>query len=389
MHVRYRRMGKSAGSLAGFNGRVDPAFGKERLGNFAHAWIKGVVGVHHGFLRLIPGHQRWVFHWQGRVAVPDLHDIQTQPFAFQLVIAVRQFGIGVHDRVAQRIDHFGFDLVRQMAAVLGRRHVAPAVKDFLFLGLSVVHTGKDLDVLGKYARQFFSSCLPFRPLGVGQEIQRGFDVQRLAVDLERQTRDGFIEQAFPRVANNPQIVQELFQLVRQLVRFHGADSIKNRLIARKIGVLGQQAFQMVIVKPVQLEREEHQRRGKVGDLFLQIRHELGAVRVGGQLIIAQARKRHDAPGDVVDLFIAQHAFKKTSRIKRSKVVFIVAGKAGTGCLQPFQIAFQLGRIFASIKIVKVPLRQIPQVAASARGIGIPDGKWQLEHEWILSSSVWE
>ena len=65
------------------------------------------------------------------------------------------------------------------------------------------------------------------------------------------------------------------------------------------------------------------------------------------------------------------------------------GKAGTGLLQPFQIAFQLGRIFASIKIVKVPLRQIPQVAASARGIGIPDGKWQLEHEWILSSSVWE
>jgi len=88
VHVGHRGMGKGARCLAGFDGGINPAFVKKRFGDFTHAGIKGGIGVHHHGFGLRPVDDAGVFHWQRCVAVPDLHPIQPQPFAFQFVVAM-------------------------------------------------------------------------------------------------------------------------------------------------------------------------------------------------------------------------------------------------------------------------------------------------------------
>ncbi len=116
-------------------------------------------------------------HRQRRVAVPDLHPVQPQPFALQLVVAVAQPRIGGDHGVAQRLDHFGLHVVGQVPPGLGRGHPAPAVDDFLFLGLRVVHAGEGLDVLAENARQFLRCRLALGAVLIGQQVQRALDVR--------------------------------------------------------------------------------------------------------------------------------------------------------------------------------------------------------------------
>ena len=93
-------MGKRAGCFAGFYRRINPALGEERRRQFTHARIEGVVGVHDDLLSLAPVDQTRVFHGQWCIAVPDLHLVEPQPFALELVIAVRQLRIGLNHRIA-------------------------------------------------------------------------------------------------------------------------------------------------------------------------------------------------------------------------------------------------------------------------------------------------
>jgi len=61
---------------------------------------------------------------------------------------------------------------------------------------------------------------------------------------------------------------------------------------------------MRVIEAVKFKRIEHQRCGEGGDFVLRIRHEFGAIAVGGDLVIAQTRVGHDAPCDDIDLFVA-------------------------------------------------------------------------------------
>ena len=105
-------MGKGPGRLARLDAGVDPAVGKERFGQFAHPRIKRVVGCHDRGLGLVPVNKSGVFHGQGRVAIPDLHAVQTEPLALEFIIAVAEFGIGGNHRVPQGFYNLGFDLIR-------------------------------------------------------------------------------------------------------------------------------------------------------------------------------------------------------------------------------------------------------------------------------------
>jgi hypothetical protein len=227
---------------------------------------------------------------------------------------------------------------------------------------------------------FSLACVLCTRAKVGQQVQHAFDVQRLVVYLEFQPGDGLVEQTFPCVADDAQIMQELLHLVGKLVIFHRADTVEHRLIPRQIRLLAQQVGKVIILQPVQFKREEHQRRGKVGDLLLRVRHEFGTAGIRGQLVIAQPRVRHDAPGDLVDLLIAQHTVQQFVRIQFGQFAFVIFGKAAAGLFKPVQIALELGGVFTGVQVVKIPFRQLAEGRGPGTGVGIKDGDGQLKHE---------
>ncbi len=184
MHLGHCRMRECARCLARFHARVDPALVKERRGNVGHARIKFPIGGHDHFACLVPRDRAGFHGWKRRVAVPDLHAIQPQPLALKLIIPVRQLGIGGDNGVAQRLDHLGFDIVGQVARRLRGWHAAPAINDFFFLGLGVVHTGKGFDVFAKHGGQFARRCLALIARRFGQQVERAFDVQLFSVHDE-------------------------------------------------------------------------------------------------------------------------------------------------------------------------------------------------------------
>ena len=122
-------------------------------------------------------------------------------------------------------------------------------------------------------------------------------------------------------------MQELFQLIGQLVRLHRTHPVKDGFVARKVSVYSDQSCKVVIVQPVELQPVEYQRRRVGRDLVLTVGHEFGAVAVGGALVIAQARERHDASGDHVDLFIALHCTQQARCIQISQFAFEALSKA--------------------------------------------------------------
>ena len=82
VHIGDCRMSKGPWCLAGLDACIDPAFGEKRLGQVAHARVKGGVRIHDHALRRRPVDRAGVFDWQGRVAIPNLHLVEAQPLAF-------------------------------------------------------------------------------------------------------------------------------------------------------------------------------------------------------------------------------------------------------------------------------------------------------------------
>ena len=65
-------------------------------------------------------------------------------------------------------------------------------------------------------------------------------------------------------------MQEFLQLVRQLVRAHGAHPLEHRAVAGQIGVGVQLGVELGVGNAVQLQREEHKRRGRIGHAVLRV-----------------------------------------------------------------------------------------------------------------------
>ena len=146
-HIRvgicHSGMRKGTGRFALFHRRINPTIGEKRLSQFGHARIKGRISLGHNTARLDPWHDALILHRQGRVAIPDLQGFKAQPLGLKRVIAVRKARIGRHDRVAQRLDHLGLDMVGQMPCRLRGGQFAPPILDLFFFGQSVMHPRKE------------------------------------------------------------------------------------------------------------------------------------------------------------------------------------------------------------------------------------------------------
>ena len=382
--VGHRGVGEGAGGLAGLDRGVDPALVEEGFGDLAHAGVEGGIGVHHHAAGGGPVDGFLLFHRQGLVAVPDLHGVEAEPLALQLVVAVAELGVGGDDGVAQGLDHFRFDMVGEVPAGLGRGHLAPAVDDFLFLGAGVVDAGEGADVLAEDAGEFAGGGLALGALRFGEKGERAFDSQVLAVDGEGEPGDGFVEEPLPRVADDTEVVQEPLELVGELVGLHRADAVENRFVAGEVSVPGIHGGQRLVFQAVEFQREKHQRGGVIGDLLLAVGEEFRAARIGGDLVVPQAGEGHDAAGDVADLLVTLDAGQEARGVERGELAFVIGGKGGALGFQPVEIALELGGVLGAVEIGQVPFRQVAKVVGAGAGVGVEGGPGQMDHEALLS-----
>ena len=229
--------------------------------------------------------------------------------------------VGGDHGVAQRLHDLGFHMVGEVTAGLRRGQLAPAVLDLLFLDDRVVYAGENLDVFGKDARQARA-----RPLRV---CPRSCSVSRLRAASMSQSPRHRPRIRGPRSSRRKAcstpprrrstVVQETLQLVGELIGLHRAHAVEERLVARKIGVsAGEERAQMSIVRSGSSPaRRRPAASVNVGDPVLAVGEELGALRIGGLLVIAQARVGHDASRDPVDLLVSPNAVQHVVGRSRS------------------------------------------------------------------------
>ena len=237
--------------------------------------------------------------------------------------------------------------------------------------------GEKLDVLAEHLGQRMGRRFTPRAGGVGQQVEGGFQVKLLGLtfDGEHEAGHRLVEKLVPGAGpDNAFVVEELFQLVRQLVRAHRAHAIENGLVAGESGVCRHEAGKMVVIQPVEFKAEEDQGRGGVGHAVLRVAHELGAFGVHRVLVVAQARVGHEPPGDHVDAFVFLHASQKARCVLATKLAFVSGGKSGAGTLQFRHVGSVGGRVGGGVEVRQVPVRQVTKAAAG--GIGIEKGLWQ-------------
>ncbi len=369
MHFGDGGVRKGARGLAGLHARIDPALVEERLGQRCHFRGEGGIGIHHHGPGGGPVDHLHILGRQRRIAVPDLQPVQPQPFRLQRIVAMAQPRIGRDHRIAQRLHHLWLHMVRQVAAILRGRHLAPAVLDVLFLGQRVVDAGEQLHVPREDRRQRPRPRLAPGAHRVRQQVQRRFKVQwlRLPLHLEHQPGHRLVEKAVPGgCAHGGLVVQELLHLIRQLVRAHGAHPVEDGGIAGEVGTLGQSRFQMLIGQAVELQAEEHQRRGEIRHLVLRVGHELGAGGVECVLVIAQARIGHDPPRHRLDPLIAVDAGQHGLGIEIGQPPLEIIGEIAAGLLQPDHVIGKFRCIGRGVEVGQVPFGQLAKTAAGGR-----------------------
>ena len=109
-----------------------------------------------------------------------------------------------------------------------------------------------------------------------------------------------------------------------------AEAVEDRLVAGEVGTGGEVRGKRRVVDPVDLEREEDERRGEGGDPVLRVGQELRALGIGGVLVVAQARVGHDAARHRVDPFVALHAVEHPGGVERGKLALVVVREGGAG-----------------------------------------------------------
>ena len=221
-----------------------------------------------------------------------------------------------------------------MSPCLCRGHFAPAVQNFLLFRQRIMGARKNFDIFGKNSGQFSGGCFAFCAVMTRQEIKRALNIFFYTLNHKTEAGDCFIKKLFPRIPNCAKIMNKFLQFITKLVWFHCAHPLKNPPVAPKFSVLRQKSFDMVILKPVQFEREKNQRCREIGDLFLTVRKKLGTLPVGRHLIIPKTCIGHYPPRDRRYLFVAGHAKEHVFCVECSKFSLIICGESRTFFFQP-------------------------------------------------------
>nr|WP_255608336.1 hypothetical protein [Methylosinus sp. Sm6] len=294
MHGGHGRMGEGARRLAGPHRRVDPIALEEARGDLRHARRKARIGREHDVARLVPGIDMARHLGQRRVAVPMIERLLAEPFGLELVIAMRELGMGGDDARNQRLDHLGLDAIGEMARVGDIVKAAPAVGNLLVLGERVGHQREDAQIGLQRRAHRQRRLAPHVLIRVLHQSERGLERQLLAADREAQRGDGLVEQAIPGgAAGHRLLVEEPLQLVGELIGLLLANILEPGAPARQRSLCGG-CVESGVVETVELKLEEQQLRRNVRDLALHVAIEFGARGVAGVAAVDEAGIGHDS-----------------------------------------------------------------------------------------------
>ena len=107
-----------------------------------------------------------------------------------------------------------------------------------------------------------AAALRFASLAILQQIEGRLDAERLALDLEAQAHDGFVEQPVPggRAADRL-LMEQLLDAVLELIRLLLADVLDPRPVVAEHGI-GHRGLEPGVVDAIELELEEQEMQGR-------------------------------------------------------------------------------------------------------------------------------
>ena len=123
--------------------------------------------------------------------------------------------------------------------------------------------------------------------------------QLLAVDVELERRHGLVEQPVPGLrAGHRLFVEQFLDAILELVGLCLPQLVEPRPEAGELLVGGKRLLQHGVVDPVELELEEDEAGGKIGELLAHVAEEFGAVLVGRVLRVVEIGEGADPARDV-------------------------------------------------------------------------------------------
>ena len=348
-------MREGAGGLARPGWHVDPGAVEEAPADRGQFRGEGVVGGEDPLLGLGPGDRAVLLLRQGRVAVPVLQLLQTQPLRLHRVVAVRQARIARAHGGDQRVHHLVLDHVGAVAGRSGARVVAPVVDDLLVLGERVGDQRKQRDTLAEGRGDALGRRLAHRAVPVGKLVQRGGDGEVLLPHPHLHGGDGLIEQAVPGgAAGDLLLVQQLLQLVGKLVRTEHPQVAQPGAPSGQSGGFRQLGLQHGILQPVQLQRQEQQVAADVGRPLLHGLVEAAVFRLRGIAREKQLGEGQDPPQDLLHRLVAPD--------RRRQGIAGQAGELSGGLrLQRLRLRLRTAEIGVELRVVdpRIEVRQVP------------------------------
>ena len=159
--------------------------------------------------------------------------------------------------------------------------------------------GEEPLVAVKRPREAVECRLALFLVGVGEEMERRFEAELLAVDVELERCHRLVEQPVPGLGARHRLFMEQFlDAIFELVGLGFPQLGEPGAEAGKVLVAGKRLFQHRVVDPVELELEEDEASGKIGELLAHVAEKFRAVLVGRILRVVEIGEGADPARDV-------------------------------------------------------------------------------------------
>ena len=255
-----------------------------------------------------------------------------------------------------------------MARIGDVLEAAPAVGDFLVLGERVGDQREGAQVGPEGLRQGLGSGLARLRVGVLQLVERRLESQFLAADVEPEAGQRLVEESVPCAATGDGLlVEELLDPVLELVGLVTAQIEDPRPVVREARIVAHRCLDPGVVDEIELEHEEKKMRARIGHLLLHVAVELGVFGVRRVACIDQSGIGHDPADQLLDRLVVADGGAEAviARLRRGLAeLALPAGlECGGTCRGLLDVARELGRRHAGIKVAQVPFGQPAQFAA--------------------------
>ena len=366
-------MRERARRLARPDGCVDPALIEEFGGDPRHLRREPAVRRQHHLARLGPGDHALRLLGQRRVAIPVRQLRHAEPARLHAVIAVRQARIAFAHGSDEGVDHRRLDLVGEMPAVGDILEAAPAVGNLLVLGERVGDQREQANVVVERFRQRLRRHAPLGLGGVGEEVERLLEPERLGLSLDIETQCGQrlgIEPR-PRAATGLRLlVEQLLDAFLELVGLFLPEVVEPRLVFRQRRHL-QCGGERVVGDLVDLQFEEDEIGGDVGQLLGDVAVEFRTRRIGLVARVEQAGIGAETAHQVGQRLVGDDGFREPDAVaadagEPALILRLDAGgfRSGGG-----DVALDLGSVRAGIEIGEVPLGHRSHVGGGGLAVG--------------------